>query len=88
VDSVLISLDAKKAFDSVSHQYTEKLLTNYCLAHYYFFVSGHCNKNSAKIGINGHLSIDIKRGFKQGDALSCTFFVLGMNPLIRNINSF
>jgi hypothetical protein len=29
VDAVLISLDAKKAFDSVSHQYTETMLTNY-----------------------------------------------------------
>jgi hypothetical protein len=29
VDAVLISLDAKKAFDSVSHQYTETILKNY-----------------------------------------------------------
>jgi hypothetical protein len=28
VDAVLISLDAKKAFDSVSHQYTETILKN------------------------------------------------------------
>ena len=46
------------------------------------------SKISAKILINGHLSdsIDIERGYKQGDALSCAFFILGIDPLIRNIN--
>jgi hypothetical protein len=89
VDAVLISLDAKKAFDSVSHQYTETILKNYgfgpqfikCFKTLY-------SKISAKILINGHLSdsIDIERGYKQGDALSCAFFILGIDPLIRNIN--
>jgi hypothetical protein len=29
IDAVLISLDAKKAFDSVSHRYTETILKKY-----------------------------------------------------------
>ncbi len=29
IDAVLISLDAKKAFDSVSHKYTENILENH-----------------------------------------------------------
>ena len=37
--------------------------------------------------VNEHLSenIEIKRGFKQGDASSNGWFNLGMDPLIRNI---
>ena len=30
--------------------------------------------------------IKIKRGVKQGDALSCSFFILCMDQLIRNLN--
>jgi hypothetical protein len=46
------------------------------------------SKISAKILLNGHLSdsTDIKRGYKQGYALSCAFFILGIDPLIRNIH--
>jgi hypothetical protein len=87
VDAVFISL-AKKAFDSVSHQYTKTILRNYgfgpqpinCFKTLY-------SKISSQLLINGHLSdiIDIKRGYKQVDALSCAFFILGIDPLIRNM---
>ena len=45
------------------------------------------NNASSKIMINGHLSekVDIKRGFKQGDASSNGFFNLAIDPLIRNM---
>ena len=37
--------------------------------------------------INGHLSkkVNIKRGFKQGDAFSNGLFNLSIDPLIRNL---
>ena len=86
----MISLDARKAFDSVSHQYVEKILKHYGFGPQFI----KCFKTlysriSAKILINGHLSIsiDIERGFKQGDDLSCAFFILCVDPLIRNINA-
>jgi hypothetical protein len=89
VGAVLISLDAKKAFDSVSRQFIETILKNYgfgpqfinCFKTLY-------SKISAKILINGHLSdnFDIKRGQKQGDTLNCALFILGIYPLIRNLN--
>jgi hypothetical protein len=90
IDAVLISLDAKKAFDSVSHKYTERILEKYgfgpqfinCFKTLY-------SKITAKILVNSHLSdsIDIERGYKQGDALSCAFFILGIDPLIKYINN-
>ncbi len=68
VDAVWISLDAKKVFDSFSHQYTDTIFRNYgfglqfinCFRTLY-------SKISAKILINGHLNdiIDIKREYKQ-----------------------
>jgi hypothetical protein len=44
---------------------------------------------SAKVLVNGYLSkkISIERGIKQGDSLSCSIFILCVDPLrIRNIN--
>jgi hypothetical protein len=39
--------------------------------------------------VNGHFSekIRIGRGVKQGDALSCSLFILCVDPLLRNINA-
>ena len=39
--------------------------------------------------VKGHLGkfIDILRGVKQGDALSCAIFILCIDPLIRNLNA-
>jgi hypothetical protein len=47
------------------------------------------NKITARILVNGFQSesINIERGVKQGDALSCAIFIICIDPLIRNINS-
>ncbi len=43
---------------------------------------------TARILINGFTSeiINIERGVKQGDALSCALFIICIDPLLRNIN--
>jgi exonuclease III len=90
VDSVLISLDAKKAFDSVDHKYIENTLKNYGFGNRFIRFFRTIYKDiTAKILINGHLSriIRILRGMKQGDALSCAIFIICIDPLIRNLNS-
>ncbi len=88
-NSVLISLDAKKAFDSVDHKYIKDTL------HAYGFGPNLIstfkvlyNKITARILVNGFQSdsINIERGVKQGDALSCAIFIICIDPLIRNIN--
>jgi hypothetical protein len=47
------------------------------------------NKIDVRVMVNGYFSdkINIERGVKQGDALSCSLFILCMDPLIRNINA-
>jgi hypothetical protein len=90
LDAVLISLDAKKAFDSVSHEYIYNVLKHYGFGEYFInnFRVLYANLSST-IMVNGHKSekINIRRGVKQGDALSCSLFILCIDPLIRNIKA-
>jgi hypothetical protein len=89
IDAVLISLDAKKAFDSVSHKYIEDTLIAYGFGPVFLKSFKTLYHNiSARILINGYMSdkINIERGVKQGDALSCALFIICIDPLLRNIN--
>ena len=88
VQSVIVSLDAKKPFDSVDHGCVEKTLVKYGFGPKLIMYFKTLYKNaSAKVSINGHLSkrIAIHRGFKQGDAFSNGCFNISIDPLIRNI---
>ena len=87
-DLCVVSLDAKKAFDSVSHGYLVKVLQAYDFPDEFIHVFRTLySKLETVVQVNGHLStpFPIKNGVKQGDALSCGLFVLAMDPLIRNI---
>ena len=89
VDAVLISLDAKKAFDSVDHKYIEETLKAYGFGPTFLNVFKTLyNEITARILINGFMSekIRIERGVKQGDALSCALFIICIDPLLRNLN--
>ena len=89
LDAVLISLDAKKAFDSVDHRYIEDTLKAYGFGHGFISIFKILYKDiTARILINGYQSesIKIQRGVKQGDALSCAIFIICIDPLLRNIN--
>jgi hypothetical protein len=89
VNAVLISLDAKKAFDSVNHKYIEETLIAYGFGKQFVEAFKILYKDiTARIMINGFQSekIRIERGVKQGDALSCAIFIICIDPLIRNIN--
>jgi exonuclease III len=89
IDAVLISLDAKKAFDSVDHRYIEDTLRAYGFGLGFINIFKVLYKYiSARILINGYQSesIKIERGVKQGDALSCAIFIICIDPLLRNLN--
>ena len=88
-DAVLISLDAKKAFDSVDHKYIQDTLIAYGFGpHFVGVFKTLYNQITARIMVNGFVTeaINIERGVKQGDALSCAIFIICIDPLIRNLN--
>jgi hypothetical protein len=87
IDATIIALDAQKAFDSVSHDYIVQVLERVGLTSLVpiFWLLYKDLEND--ILINGRIGkgYKIKNGVKQGDALSCSLFILAMEPLIRNI---
>jgi hypothetical protein len=90
IDAVLISLDAKKAFDSVDHTYIKKTLEEYGFGTNFINTFNTLYSNiTARILINGFTTdpIKIERGVKQGDALSCAIFIICIDPVLRNMNN-
>ena len=89
IDGLLVSLDAKKAFDSVEHSYIEKCLEKFGLKKFVPIFRILYNDLRSDIIINGEVvkGYKIKRGVKQGDALSCILFIMCMEPLLLNIES-
>jgi hypothetical protein len=88
-DTLIISLDARKAFDSVSHNYIRKTLTAYGFESFIPVFNLLYKKQRVSIHVNGRKldGYNIKNGVKQGDSLSCILFILCMDPLIRNIEA-
>jgi len=89
IDAVLMSMDAKKAFDSVDHGYMFKTLKKYGFSDNFIETIKLLYKDiKADIIVNGFRTVLIKiaRCVKQGDALSCALFIICIDPLIRNIN--
>ena len=87
MDALLVSLDAKKAFDSVEHSYIEQCLIKFGLEKFVPIFRILYKDLRTDIIINGQIAkgFKIKRGVKQGDALSCIIFILCMEPLLRNL---
>jgi len=90
VDGLLISLDAKKAFDSVSHKYLHVILKKYGFSDDFIETIKILYRDiKASVLVNGYKSTMIKilRSVKQGDALSCALFILCIDPLMRKIEN-
>ena len=89
LDFCLISLDAQKAFDSVSHKYLIKVMETYEFPQEFIdvFKTLYTGLTSV-VQVNGTLTseFELRRGVKQGDALSCGLFVLAIDPLLRNLS--
>jgi hypothetical protein len=87
INATVIALDAQKAFDSVNHEYIVKTLTRVGLHNFVPIFRLLYRDLENDILINGQLGnkFKIRNGVKQGDALSCSLFLLAIEPLIRNI---
>jgi exonuclease III len=84
----IVSLDARKAFDSVDHTYITEVLKKYGFGtNFIHTFKTLYNNNESTVLLNGYKSgkFKIERGVKQGDALSCGIFILAIDPLLRNI---
>jgi len=88
-NSLIVSLDAKKAFDSVGHDYIRRTLTEFGLTEFVPIFNLLYNQQKVNISANGRMldGYKIKNGVKQGDSLSCILFIMCMDPLIRNIEA-
>jgi hypothetical protein len=88
-DTLVVSLDAKKAFDFVSHNYIRKTLKQYGLQKFVPVFDLLYSQQRVNINVNDKMleGYEIKNGVKQGDSLSCILFILCMDPLIRNIEA-
>jgi hypothetical protein len=88
-DPIIIALDAKKAFDSVTHEYIRRVLEEYGLANFTPIFDLLYSEQKVHIAINNDIisGYNIKNGVKQADSLSCILFILGIDPLIRNIEN-
>ena len=87
IDGVLVSLDARKAFDSVDHRYIRRCLSAFGLTGFIPIFEVLYKDLKSDIIVNGKVTNGYKilKGVKQGDALSCILFIICMEPLIRNI---
>ncbi len=86
--SMLLSLDAEKAFDRVDWQFLEQTLIEMGFSEKFIFWFRLLYKNpKSKIRVNGHCSdfFDIERGVRQGDSLSPILFALSIEPLAEAI---
>ena len=89
INGSVIALDAQKAFDSISHQYLAEVLDRVGLNNFNPILSLLYRNLKNDIIVNGEVKgrHSVTNGVKQGDALSCTLFILGIEPLIRNIQN-
>ena len=84
----IIALDAKKAFDSVRHNFIYKILRRLGLHGFSEIFNLLYHEQNIRISLNGKLTDQYfpGRGVKQGDALSCIIFNLVIEIILRSIN--
>ena len=85
-----VSVDFIKAFDSVDREFLIKTLEKLGLqGHFLDTIKNLNTATGAKLIINGFISktIKLRRGIKQGDALSLFLFLVALEPLILAIRA-
>jgi hypothetical protein len=90
INGFLISLDARKAFDSVDHYFITQVLKKFGVCEDVIDIFKLLYKNlTARVLLNGFFTepFEIQRSVKQGDALSCVLFIMCMDMVINKLNN-
>ena len=90
LDSFLVRVDFKKAFDSIDLDYLYKVMEKMGLPSKFIAMVKAVDEDvKAQVLINGAKSrkFNIKRGTRQGDPLSMDKFMIALDPLLRALHN-
>ena len=89
-NGALVLLDQEKAYDKILHPYLWRVLERFDIPRHYIRTVQHLYRDaSTSVVINGVVSdaYVVHGGVRQGDALSCFLFDLGIEPLAATIRA-
>lgn len=88
-EGLLLSVDFKTAFDVMNWNFLECCLKKFNFGQKFINIFRSLHKNTfSRLVYNGHLSkrtIKLERGCRQGDPVSCYFFIIGAEVLANRI---
>ena len=90
VDSFLLQVDFRKAFDSISHEFLNKCLKKMGFTDNFIQMLYAFDRNAtSRLLINGHLSkiFKLECGARQGDPLGMDKFIIVLNVLLVSIDN-
>ena len=90
IDAYFVSLDFKKAFDSVDQHWLSRVLHKMNFPTKFIRTVNSLNKDAnVRVLVNGFRTgkVPINKGVRQGDPLSLYLFLLAVEPLVATINN-
>ena len=90
IDAYFVSLDFKKAFDSIDQRWLSRVLHKMNFPTKFIRTINSLNKDAnVRVLVNGFRTgqVPINKGVRQGDPLSLYLFLLAVEPLVATINN-
>ena len=90
IDAYFVSLDFKKAFDSIDQHWLSRVLRKMNFPTKFIRTINSLNKDAnVRVLVNGFRTgkVPINKGVRQGDPLSLYLFLLAVEPLVATINN-
>ena len=88
IDAYFVSLDFKKAFDSIDQHWFSRVLQKTNFPAKFICTINSLNRDANVRVVNGFQTgqVPINKGVRQGDPLSLYLFLLAVEPLVATIN--